>query len=58
MQVYNIPKFDGYHERQQPLVLSENIAEIEAFSRVCILNPSHAQSESDTHDNISTEMPY
>ena len=36
VQVYNIPKFDGYHERQQPPVLSDNIAEIEAFSRVRI----------------------
>lgn len=34
VQVYNIPKFDGYHQRQQPAVLSDNIAEIEAFSRV------------------------
>lgn len=58
VQVYNIPKFDGYHERQQPLVLSENIAEIEAFSRVCILNRCHAQSESDTHSHLSTEMSH
>ncbi|CAI7638022.1 unnamed protein product [Penicillium pancosmium] len=35
VQVYNIPKFDGYHQRQQPPVISENIAEIEAFSRKC-----------------------
>jgi isopenicillin N synthase-like dioxygenase len=46
VQVYNIPKFDGYHERQQPPLLSENIAEIEAFSRVCIpkisYNPNQA----------------
>lgn len=34
VQVYNIPKFDGFHQRQQPPVLTENIAEIEAFSRV------------------------
>jgi hypothetical protein len=44
VQVYNIPKFDGYHERQQPPVLSENIAEIEAFSRVCVPNKSHIHS--------------
>lgn len=30
-----IPKFDGYHQRAQPDVLSKHIAEIEAFSRVC-----------------------
>ncbi|RAH47531.1 Clavaminate synthase-like protein [Aspergillus brunneoviolaceus CBS 621.78] len=35
IQVYNIPKFDGYHKRQQPPVLEDNIAEIEAFSRKC-----------------------
>jgi len=34
VQVYNIPKFDGYHQRQQPAILADNIAEIEAFSRV------------------------
>jgi isopenicillin N synthase-like dioxygenase len=37
VQVYNIPKFDGHHQRQQPRVLAENIEEIEAFSRVSLL---------------------
>ncbi|KAJ4132594.1 hypothetical protein NW754_015411 [Fusarium falciforme] len=32
IQVYNIPKFDGFHERHQPPVLGANIKEIEAFS--------------------------
>ncbi|KAJ5617704.1 hypothetical protein N7537_002818 [Penicillium hordei] len=35
VQVYNLPKFDGYHERPQPSVLADNIKEIEAFSRKC-----------------------
>ncbi|KAB8073250.1 hypothetical protein BDV29DRAFT_201924 [Aspergillus leporis] len=35
VQVYNIPKFDGHHQRQQPPVLANNIDEIEAFSRKC-----------------------
>jgi isopenicillin N synthase-like dioxygenase len=35
--VYNIPKFDGFHERKQPPVLEDNITEIEAFSRVRFL---------------------
>ncbi|KAJ5170442.1 uncharacterized protein N7500_003225 [Penicillium coprophilum] len=35
VQVYNIPKFDGHHERPQPFVLTENIKEIEIFSRKC-----------------------
>ncbi|KAF3769146.1 Clavaminate synthase-like protein [Cryphonectria parasitica EP155] len=35
IQVYNIPKFDGYHQRQQPPVLEDNIKEIERFSRKC-----------------------
>lgn len=34
-QVYNLPKFDGYHTRKQPSVLAENIHEIETFSRKC-----------------------
>ena len=38
VQVYNIPKFDGYHHRAQPDVLQKHIAEIEAFSRVRTLN--------------------
>ncbi|KAI1654321.1 Clavaminate synthase-like protein [Daldinia decipiens] len=35
VQVYNIPKFDGFHQREQPPVLQSNIKEIEAFSRKC-----------------------
>ncbi|BCR87759.1 uncharacterized protein ACHE_40323A [Aspergillus chevalieri] len=35
VQVYNIPKFDGHHHRQQPAVLVDYIDEIEAFSRKC-----------------------
>ncbi|KAK8253660.1 hypothetical protein IWZ00DRAFT_522793 [Phyllosticta capitalensis] len=35
IQVYNLPKFDGFHKRAQPAVLQENIAEIETFSRKC-----------------------
>ncbi|EME84374.1 uncharacterized protein MYCFIDRAFT_187405 [Pseudocercospora fijiensis CIRAD86] len=35
VQVYNLPKFDGYHKRPQPPVLQDNIQEIEAFSRKC-----------------------
>ncbi|KAF9892253.1 hypothetical protein FE257_002030 [Aspergillus nanangensis] len=35
VQVYNIPKFDGHHHRQQPAILQDHIAEIEAFSRKC-----------------------
>lgn len=35
IQVYNIPKFDGFHPREQPKVLQDNIAEIEKFSRAC-----------------------
>ncbi|KAH8689132.1 putative oxidoreductase [Talaromyces proteolyticus] len=35
VQVYNIPKFDGYHPRQQPSALLEHISQIEAFSRKC-----------------------
>ncbi|KAI1768403.1 Clavaminate synthase-like protein [Hypoxylon sp. FL1150] len=35
VQVYNIPKFDGYHRRKQPAVLADNIKEIETFSRKC-----------------------
>jgi hypothetical protein len=34
VQVYNIPKFDGQHVRQQPAVVQDHIEEIEAFSRV------------------------
>ncbi|KAI0005603.1 hypothetical protein F4779DRAFT_49631 [Xylariaceae sp. FL0662B] len=35
VQVYNIPKFDGYHTRKQPAVLQDHIEEIETFSRKC-----------------------
>ncbi|GAB7324826.1 hypothetical protein MBLNU13_g08661t2 [Cladosporium sp. NU13] len=35
VQVYNLPKFDGYHERAQPPVLRDHIKEIENFSRKC-----------------------
>jgi len=34
VQVYNIPKFDGFHQRNQPRTLQDNIEEIEKFSRV------------------------
>lgn len=34
VQVYNIPKFDGYHSRNQPQVVTDNIKEVESFSRV------------------------
>ncbi|KAI5263146.1 Clavaminate synthase-like protein [Aureobasidium subglaciale] len=35
IQVYNIPKFDGHHERKHPAVLQDHIKEIETFSRKC-----------------------
>ena len=35
VQVYNLPKFDGYHQRAQPPVLQNHIKEIENFSRKC-----------------------
>lgn len=35
IQVYNLPKFDGHHERQHPAVLQDHIDEIEKFSRQC-----------------------
>lgn len=35
VQVYNLPKFDGHHERAQPSVLQNHIKEIENFSRKC-----------------------
>lgn len=47
VQVYNIPKFDGFHQRQQPPVLTENIEEIEAFSRVRILEYISSHSFTD-----------
>ena len=34
IQVYNIPKFDGFYERPQPKVLQDHIGEMENFSRV------------------------
>lgn len=34
VQVYNLPKFDGFHHREQPAILQDNIKEIEEFSRV------------------------
>lgn len=30
-----MPKFDGYHDREQPPILRENIDEIEVFSHKC-----------------------
>lgn len=54
IQVYNIPKFDGHHQRQQPRVLAENINEIEEFSRVSkflvVVRPCR-------HSNSAAEMP-
>jgi len=35
IETYNIPKFDGFHPRQHPKVLQNNIEEIEKFSRNC-----------------------
>ncbi|KAK5136869.1 hypothetical protein LTR08_001791 [Meristemomyces frigidus] len=35
VQVYNLPKFDGFHDRPQPPVLQEHITKIEDFSRKC-----------------------
>lgn len=35
VQVYNMPKFDGFHKRAQPAVLQDHIGEIEQFSRKC-----------------------
>lgn len=35
IQVYNIPKFDGFHKRKHPAVLEDHIDEIEGFSRKC-----------------------
>ncbi|RDL29936.1 putative 2og-fe oxygenase protein [Venustampulla echinocandica] len=33
IEVYNIPKFDGYHPRTHPKVVEDHIQEIEKFSR-------------------------
>ena len=35
VQVYNLPKFDGFHNRHQPGVLQDHISTIEDFSRKC-----------------------
>ncbi|KAE8349998.1 hypothetical protein BDV28DRAFT_151348 [Aspergillus coremiiformis] len=35
VQVYNLLKFDGYHQRQHPRIPAEHIEEIEGFSRKC-----------------------
>ncbi|KAI4741621.1 Clavaminate synthase-like protein [Aureobasidium sp. EXF-12298] len=35
IQVYNLPKFDGHHQREHPPVLQDHIDEIETFSRKC-----------------------
>ncbi|KAK8854537.1 hypothetical protein IAR55_003276 [Kwoniella newhampshirensis] len=43
-EVYNIPKFDGYHPREHPDVVKENIGEIERFARSLhtnVLDPLH-----------------
>ncbi|WWD19329.1 hypothetical protein CI109_103788 [Kwoniella shandongensis] len=43
-EVYNIPKFDGYHPRDHPEVIKENIGEIEQFARSLhtnVLDPLH-----------------
>ncbi|WVQ95241.1 hypothetical protein IAU59_002336 [Kwoniella sp. CBS 9459] len=43
-EVYNIPKFDGYHDRDQPDVIKENLGEIEEFARSLhtkVLDPLH-----------------
>ncbi|KAJ5661962.1 uncharacterized protein N7477_009578 [Penicillium maclennaniae] len=34
VQLYNVPKFGGFHERQQSPVIFEHIAEVEQFSRI------------------------
>ncbi|WRT68701.1 uncharacterized protein IL334_005681 [Kwoniella shivajii] len=43
-EVYNIPKFDGYHPRDHPDVIKENIGEIEQFAKSLhtnVLDPLH-----------------
>lgn len=35
IQIYNMPKFDGHHNRTHPAVLQDHIQKIEAFSRKC-----------------------
>lgn len=45
IQVYNIPKFDGFHKRKHPAVLEDHIDEIEGFSKVLrfsFLRTSHS----------------
>jgi len=44
-EVYNIPKFDGYFKHQHPVLVQENLAEIEEFSKSLyteVLVPLHA----------------
>ncbi|AFR96560.1 flavonol synthase [Cryptococcus neoformans C23] len=44
IEVYNIPKFDGYHKRDHPDVIKQNIGEIEEFARSLhtnVLDPLH-----------------
>ncbi|WVW85281.1 hypothetical protein I302_107319 [Kwoniella bestiolae CBS 10118] len=44
-EVYNIPKFDGYHDRDHPDVIKANLGEIEEFARSLhtnVLDPLHA----------------
>ncbi|WVR09331.1 hypothetical protein IAU60_006397 [Kwoniella sp. DSM 27419] len=43
-EVYNIPKFDGYHDRDHPEVIKENLGEIEQFAKSLhtnVLDPLH-----------------
>ncbi|EIW66655.1 flavonol synthase [Tremella mesenterica] len=43
-EVYNIPKFDGFHPREHPAPVADNIGEIEEFARSLhdkILDPLH-----------------
>ncbi|KAI0309609.1 Clavaminate synthase-like protein [Amylostereum chailletii] len=44
VEVYNIPKFNGYFEQSHPAVLTEHIDEIEKFARALhseVLDPLH-----------------
>lgn len=34
VEVYNIPKFDGFHPQEFPALIQDNIGEIERFARV------------------------
>ncbi|ODN83498.1 hypothetical protein L202_01632 [Cryptococcus amylolentus CBS 6039] len=43
-EVYNIPKFDGFHERAHPEVIQSSIGEVESFARSLhtnVLDPLH-----------------